>query len=175
MYVSTESASSTPNPPASVTTTHQTAAKEPTRNAAAFGERLVAQHRADVVEIRPDIAANRARLPVNRLFWISYIAEELVADGVVRSEGRGVRRGGLGAAVSTVGLEHHDGLLLRNALHAADELGSVVEALHVGPDLLHGGILLEVVDAVLLVHIARVPERNEPRDPGLLRRAGQLG
>ena len=151
-------------------------AKEPTCNAAAFGKRLVAQHRADVVEIRPDIAANRARLPVNRpLLLISYIAEKLVADGVVRSEGRGVRRGGLGTAVSTVGLEHHDGLLLGDALHAADELGSVVEALHVGPDLLHRGILLEVVDAVLLVHIARVAERNKTRDPGLLRRAGQLG
>lgn len=150
-------------------------AKEPTCNAAAFGKRLVAQHRADVVEIRPDIAANRARLSVNPFSLISYIAEKLVADGVVRSEGRGVRRGGLGAAVSTVGLEHHDGLLLGNALHAADELGSVVEAFHVGPDLLHGGILLEVVDAVLLVHIARVAERNEARDPGLLRRARQLG
>lgn len=104
-----------------------------------------------------------------------YVAEKLVADGVVRGEGRAVRRGGLGAAVSTVGFEHHDRLLLGNALHAADKLGSVVEAFHVGPDLLHGGILLVVVDAVLLVHIARVAERNEARDPGLLRRAGQLG
>ena len=97
----------------------------------------------------------------------SHVAQQLVADRVVRRQRGGVRRRGLRARVATVGLEDHHRLAARHAAHAAEELGSVVEALHVRPDLLHRRVLLVVVDAVLLVHVARVTEGNELGDPVL--------
>ena len=101
----------------------------------------------------------------------AHVTQQLVADRVVRRQRGGVRGGGLRARVAAVG--HR--LAARDATHAADELGSVVEALHVRPDLLHRGILLVVVDTVLLVHIARVTEGNELGNPVLAGGARKLG
>lgn len=104
-----------------------------------------------------------------------HVAQKLVADRVVGRQRRRVGGGGLRARVAAVGLEDHHRLAARDATHAADELGSVVEALHVRPDLLHRRVLLVVVDAVLLVHIARVSEGNELGNPVLASGARQLG
>lgn len=105
----------------------------------------------------------------------AHVTQQLVADRIVRRQRGGVRGGGLRARVAAVGLEDHHRLAARDATHAADELGSVVEALHVRPDLLHRGILLVVVDTVLLVHIARVTEGNELGNPVLAGGARKLG
>ena len=105
---------------------------------------------------------------------ISNVLQELIADGVVRGEGRGVRRGGLRAGRAAVRFDQQHGLLLCGFFDGVDERRTVVEAFQVRPDLLDRRLRRVVLQSVQLVHVARVAEGNELRDPAFIRATRQL-
>ena len=104
----------------------------------------------------------------------THVFEQLVADGVVGGERRGVGGGGLRAGRAAIGFDEQQRLLLGELPREAQEGGGVAEALEVGPGLLDGGLVRVVGENVLLVDVARVPERDELRDPAVLVPAGEL-
>lgn len=97
-----------------------------------------------------------------------HVLQQLVADGVVGGEGRGVRRGGLGARSAAVGLDEQKRLFLGEEPSLAHESGRVAEALEIGPGLLDGGLVGVVGEDVQLVDVAGVAEGDELRDPAVL-------
>lgn len=81
---------------------------------------------------------------------------------------------GLGPRRSSIGLDEENGLLQSGLFDRLDECGSVVEALQIGPDLFDGGFGLVVSEGIQLVHVARVAEGDELRDPALVGASRQL-
>ena len=136
-------------------------------------QRLVAQHRTDVLHVLPHVAADHTALSVTPT-PTPHVLQQLVTHRVVGSERGGVRGGGLGAGLAAVRLDENDGLLLGGALDAAHERGSVVESLQVRPDLLDRGLLLVVVQRIELVDIAGITEGDELGNPALVVAAGKL-
>ena len=104
-----------------------------------------------------------------------YVAQQLVADGVVGGERGGVGGGGLRAGLAAVGLDEQHRLALRHALGFAHEGGAVAETLQIGPGLLHGGLVGVVAHDVHLIHVAGIAEGDKLGDPAVVVATGQLG
>ena len=83
--------------------------------------------------------------------------------------------GGLRAGLAAVGLDEQHGLLLRGLADLAHEAGAIVEALQIGPGLLHGGLIGVVAHDVHLIHVAGIAEGDELGDPAVVVATGQLG